>query len=810
MLSNITNKMTDIEFSDYKSALSNEAEFYIARDVNEKGVKQYASCSYKQLRPYLDDNYNLYEILKEDKPRKVYFDFDCKFNSVRNWAEQKTEEENHAEIVSIIVGMFESFLEEFQLGELPKYTILNSSDNLKYSFHFCFDLALKNHIDSLVFHKKFLEFCKLTYEDDEDHKNLYKYIDPNVYTKNRLIRLINQSKFGQDRILKIFTEDNFNYPDYIISYINDKTKFIDIPTVWKTRFNNRRSKVNKVKTLSVQDYNENDELLWLVKHTLHKAIEYTDWIKWVWACVSAGVPTEIIHIESYSAEPEKYDEHSVNKIILQYDDDKNYYLGKNSLISWAAEMGRYLDREVEKKAIKLSQDRDQHLHWIDFQKKYHNKVFESENHMFDSITGDLSQVVSYVQLGKPVFVVYINDENPFDITNGLNRLYLKYKEEETTIFNGKMVTNETIKKVRLLSLIIDNPLKFPLYNKIVFKPYDYGLKKHERNTFSGFQAQYRSWYDSEYIQPILFHIKNVLADGDNDIYLYIMSWLWRIINKPYNKTGIFMLFYGQQGTGKTIFADFLIEHVFGKNLSFSTNGIKPLTQRFNGCTMSKLFCCCNELSTISDSGNNWHAGFDSMKNLITDKLISVEKKGMEHIMVDNHINFMGTTNNPNCIKVENGDRRYACFEVSNKYKGDYDYFDRLGACMNKEGGNHFYNYMISCPKDKLVDIRKIPKTRLRSNLLENSKSQFDRFIDDFLLSEDYSMDERKWISKEDKEISKKDLYTEYQYWCGENNETVKSSNVFFRNISKDRLAFDLSTNPRKMVNGVTIPYVKFN
>ena len=800
-----SNKMKEIEFTyDYKTNLKKEGEIYLARDVNGKGTKDFSVCSMKKLRHYLDDDYNLYETLHEDKPHFSYIDFDCKYNSIRDFCEGKSDTQVKTEIVSIIKGAYEDFLEEYDLGELPKCNILDASNKLKFSFHFRFDLKLRNFVESEVFHKKFIKFCNETYGDDPEYHNIPKYIDPNVYTKNRHIRLPNQSKYGQDRPLVIYEGSNA-LKDHILTAPNNKENFV-VPTPWIKRYKNKKVKMAKIPTKSIEEYNEDQDLLWLVENTEHKCIDYGDWTKWTWACIGAGIPNDIIHAVSYKACPEKYDEDGTDKIIQRYKEGKG--LGKHSLIKWAGENGRYLNREVEKKAVKLSKNREQHLDWIDFQKKYHDRVFETEAEMFELITNDLSQVVSYVQLGKPVFVVYINDETPFEITNGLNRLYLKYKEEKTTMFAGKMVTNENVIKVKLLNLIVDNPLKFPLYNKIVFKPYDYGLKKHERNTFSGFQAQYSNTYDSEYIQPILFHIKNVLADGDNDIYLYIMSWLWRIINRPYNKTGIFMLFCGKQGTGKTMFADFLIEHVFGKNLSFSTNGIKPLTQRFNGCTMSKLFCCCNELSTISDSGNNWHAGFDSMKNLITDKLISVEKKGMEHIMVDNHINFMGTTNNPNCIKVENGDRRYACFEVSSKYKGDYDYFDKLGDCMNEEGGNHFYNYLINYPKDKLVDIRKIPKTSLRSNLLENSKSQFERFTDDFL-SEDYTMDERKWISKEDKEISKKDLYMEYQYWCGENNEAIKSSVWFFRGLPKDRLALDLSKNPRKSVNGARIRYVKF-
>ena len=54
-----------LEFTDYKTALSKEGEIYLARDLNEKGIKDYCCCSTEQLRHYLDDDYNLYEILKE-------------------------------------------------------------------------------------------------------------------------------------------------------------------------------------------------------------------------------------------------------------------------------------------------------------------------------------------------------------------------------------------------------------------------------------------------------------------------------------------------------------------------------------------------------------------------------------------------------------------------------------------------------------------------------------------------------------------------------------------------------------------------
>jgi hypothetical protein len=795
MLSNI--KMSELEFTDYKTALSKEGEIYLARDLNEKGIKDYCCCSTEQLRHYLDDDYNLYEILKEDKPRFSYIDFDCKYNSIRKFCEGKTDNEIKEELVSSVEGMYEDFMEEY--GFTP-YTsncqVLDSSNKIKFSFHLCFDIRLKNQEESEVFHKKFINFCNERYTDDPEYHNIHKYIDPNVYTKNRLIRLPNQSKYGQDRPLKFFRGSKL-LTDHILTAPNKKDFFV-IPPPWIKRQQNKNRKINEIQTKTIEEYNEDDDSLWLIQNTGHKAENYEEWIKWVWACIGAGIPPEIIHRESYEACPEKYDEEGVNNIIKRYKEGKG--LGKHSLIKWAAEKGRYLTREVEKKAKKLSENKGEHITWIDLQKKYHEKVFESFDELLEQIRDDVTQVINYIQGAQSVFTMYSNDENPFDLTKTLPYLILKYKEIQDVVSLGKTFQNEVIRQISLDKLLITNPLKFPLYNKLVFKPMDYGLRKNEKNTWIGFKAEKRDTYNMEPVNLFRKHIKEVLANNNEYNCKYIEKGFRTIMKTPWNKTGIFMLFYGEQGTGKTIVSEFLIKYVFGKHLSFSTNGIKPLTQRFNGCTMSKIFCCCNELSTINDSGNNWHSGFDSMKNLITDDLISIEKKGLEHIMIENYINFIGTTNNPNCIKVEKGDRRYACFEVSNKYKGDKKYFDNfVDVCMNDEAGNDIYNYYINTEDDD-IDLRDIPETQFRKDLISNSRSPVERFIDE-LLNEEHNIDERKWLDK--KKITLSNLYEEYCMWCGFNNEKCFSNNIFGKNIPKNKILEKGNTRiDKKMVRWI--------
>ena len=101
-----------------------------------------------------------------------------------------------------------------------------------------------------------------------------------------------------------------------------------------------------------------------------------------------------------------------------------------------------------------------------------------------------------------------------------------------------------------------------------------------------------------------------------------------------------------------------------------------------------------------------------------------------------------------------------------------------------------------------------PHLALRKDLISNSMSQFERFID-YFLSDENDMDERKWISKENKEISKNNLFEEYCFWCGRTGETPKPKHILFRNIPKNKLDIDLSKRPRKTINGKRIEYIKF-
>ena len=157
-----------------------------------------------------------------------------------------------------------------------------------------------------------------------------------------------------------------------------------------------------------------------------------------------------------------------------------------------------------------------------------------------------------------------------------------------------------------------------------------------------------------------------------------------------------------------------------------------------------------------------------MKSLITDRIIQIERKGLEHMTINNMGNFLFTTNHSHTIKLERDDRRYACFEVSERYKNNEDYFSNLIDCMTEEAGNHFYTYCKNYPDSELVNLRKIPNTRLRQEMIQNSLNNACRFMEEFEevftehRSEEFIMYD---VNQEEKQLTFGRLYFLYTEWC---------------------------------------------
>jgi phage/plasmid-associated DNA primase len=79
--------------------------------------------------------------------------------------------------------------------------------------------------------------------------------------------------------------------------------------------------------------------------------------------------------------------------------------------------------------------------------------------------------------------------------------------------------------------------------------------------------------DIKLIQPFLDHVYNIISDRNNDLYNYILNWIYYLLQNPGSKTETAFLIIGEQGTGKNKFFIDVISKLFGRYAIANENNI---------------------------------------------------------------------------------------------------------------------------------------------------------------------------------------------------------------------------------------------
>lgn len=190
------------------------------------------------------------------------------------------------------------------------------------------------------------------------------------------------------------------------------------------------------------------------------------------------------------------------------------------------------------------------------------------------------------------------------------------------------------------------------------------------NLWSGFSAEP---VDGDW-SPIDHHIKNVLASGDNEVYQYILDWCAHSIQHPEKQAGSVLVFRGKKRTGKGIFGNFLT-HLWGNHGSLINNG-KHLTGQFNGHLEQT---CLLFLDEAIYAGDKKHESI--LKSLITEPELMVERKHHDAKQAPNRLKIIMATNETWAFPTSADDARALVCDVSDIYKGNQEYFEKLAAAM---------------------------------------------------------------------------------------------------------------------------------
>src|SRR4051812_26039297 len=82
------------------------------------------------------------------------------------------------------------------------------------------------------------------------------------------------------------------------------------------------------------------------------------------------------------------------------------------------------------------------------------------------------------------------------------------------------------------------------------------------------------------------------------------------------------------------------------------------------------------------SSESWHRFNGHLKSLITEGMVTIERKGLEFKQLDNFIRYMVISNQNALIKINIEDSCVIYYDISLRYKGNTAYFKRLRNVFN--------------------------------------------------------------------------------------------------------------------------------
>jgi putative DNA primase/helicase len=155
-----------------------------------------------------------------------------------------------------------------------------------------------------------------------------------------------------------------------------------------------------------------------------------------------------------------------------------------------------------------------------------------------------------------------------------------------------------------------------------------------------------------------------------------------------------------------------------------------LVGRFNYATGGKLLICGNEVDARTKHKS------DALKDVVTEDTRNLEPKGKEAVEIDDFTNLIITTNNIDCVKIEETDRRYFIQDIPLP-KMDTEtrmkYFEDLtDACDNPLSAPEFYAWLKHTVENDMsirnIKLRKIPYTKAKQSRILDDQHPMYRWL----------------------------------------------------------------------------------
>lgn len=205
------------------------------------------------------------------------------------------------------------------------------------------------------------------------------------------------------------------------------------------------------------------------------------------------------------------------------------------------------------------------------------------------------------------------------------------------------------------------------------------------------------------VEMFLYHALDNVCNGVVEDFKWLMGYFAHIIQRPWEKPLVALVFHGKKGTGKNA----LIERI-GALLgvhSLVANDDRFLLSNFNSHLEHNLLFILDEASWAGDKRAE-----GKLKGLITGSEHIVERKGKEPYRVANLSRVVIIGNEDWLVPATTDERRFAVFNVGEGRQQDRQFFQTMREGLEGGGYPHLLRYLLDYDLTD-IDVNQAPLTQ---------------------------------------------------------------------------------------------------
>lgn len=208
---------------------------------------------------------------------------------------------------------------------------------------------------------------------------------------------------------------------------------------------------------------------------------------------------------------------------------------------------------------------------------------------------------------------------------------------------------------------------------------------------------------------------------DPEARIWFEKWLAYPLQHPGTKLLTAAVIYGvAKGTGKTLIA-YLMGDIYGQNFIEIEND--DLKGTFNAWAANRQFIYADEIT-----GGDARVDADKLKRIITRETVTINTKFVPQYVLPDVANFFISSNHPDAIFLEDGDRRYFVHEIVGGPCQAPGFYQRLDAWRKAGGASHLFAHLLALDLTGFDPRAAAPETAAKQQMLVHSRSDLDAWV----------------------------------------------------------------------------------